>query len=115
MEFDELSNRVIGCAIEVHRHFGTGVTGIRLRTMPGLKMSSSVSCPLEKVDPSELPTGCKYFFVQSASLPGDAILMAKRIPSATTLFQAALLTSLGGFPSERLSSYTKLKSHKAFG
>ncbi|MEY4181068.1 MAG: hypothetical protein RLY70_4643 [Planctomycetota bacterium] len=25
MEFDELSNRVIGCAIEVHRHLGPGL------------------------------------------------------------------------------------------
>ena len=25
MEFDELSNRVIGCAIEVHRHLGLGL------------------------------------------------------------------------------------------
>ena len=25
MEFDELSNRVIGCAIEVHRHLGAGL------------------------------------------------------------------------------------------
>ena len=25
MEFDALSNRVIGCAIEVHRHLGPGL------------------------------------------------------------------------------------------
>lgn len=25
MEFDELSNRVIGCALEVHKHFGPGL------------------------------------------------------------------------------------------
>ena len=25
MEFDHLSNRVIGCAIEVHRHLGPGL------------------------------------------------------------------------------------------
>ncbi len=25
MEFDELSNRVLGCAIEVHRHLGPGL------------------------------------------------------------------------------------------
>ncbi len=25
MEFDDLSNRVIGCAIEVHRHLGPGL------------------------------------------------------------------------------------------
>ena len=25
MEFDPLSNRVIGCAIEVHRHLGPGL------------------------------------------------------------------------------------------
>ncbi|MDA0660557.1 MAG: GxxExxY protein [Planctomycetota bacterium] len=25
MEFDEISNRVIGCAIEVHRHLGPGL------------------------------------------------------------------------------------------
>ena len=25
MEFDELSNRVIGCAIEIHRHLGPGL------------------------------------------------------------------------------------------
>jgi len=25
MEFDELSNRVIGCALEVHRHLGPGL------------------------------------------------------------------------------------------
>ena len=28
MEFDELSNRVIGCAIEVHRHLGSGLLEI---------------------------------------------------------------------------------------
>jgi GxxExxY protein len=25
MEFNELSNRVIGCALEVHRHLGPGL------------------------------------------------------------------------------------------
>jgi len=25
MEFDELSNKVIGCAVEVHRHLGPGL------------------------------------------------------------------------------------------
>jgi len=30
MEFDDLSKRVIGCAIEVHRELGPGLLCIRL-------------------------------------------------------------------------------------
>jgi GxxExxY protein len=53
MEFDPLSNRVIGCAIEVHRHLGPGLLeSACLRclshemTLSGLKHEAEKALPL---------------------------------------------------------------------
>ena len=44
MEFDDLSNRVIGCAIEVHRHLG-----------PGLLESTYEQCLAAELSEHEIP------------------------------------------------------------
>jgi len=44
MEFDALSNRVIGCAIEVHRHLG-----------PGLLESAYEQCLAHELKLAEIP------------------------------------------------------------
>ena len=46
MEFDELSNRVIGCAIEVHRNLG-----------PGLLESAYEKCLAYELERSDIPFG----------------------------------------------------------
>jgi len=53
MEFDALSNRVIGCAIEVHRHLGPGLLEsacLRCRshemTLSGLEHETEKALPL---------------------------------------------------------------------
>jgi GxxExxY protein len=43
MELEELTNRVIGCAIEVHRHLG-----------PGLLESTYEQCLADELSPSEI-------------------------------------------------------------
>ncbi len=40
MEFDELSNRVIGCAIEVHRHLGPGLLESAYEQCLGIELST---------------------------------------------------------------------------
>ena len=44
MEFDELSNRVIGCAIEVHKHLG-----------PGLLESAYLQCLAHELSMTGIP------------------------------------------------------------
>ena len=44
MEFDDLSNKVIGCAIEVHRHLG-----------PGLLESTYEQCLAHELSESKIP------------------------------------------------------------
>ena len=41
VEFDELSNRVIGCAIEVHRQLGPGLLESAYRTCLGYELQST--------------------------------------------------------------------------
>ena len=36
MEFDELSRKVIGCAIEVHRNLGPGLYRIDISSVPSV-------------------------------------------------------------------------------
>jgi len=45
MKFDELSNRVIGCALEVHRHL-----------RPGLLESAYEQCPANELASSGIPS-----------------------------------------------------------
>jgi GxxExxY protein len=54
MEFDELSKRVIGCAIEVHRHLGPGLLESAYRqclahelNLAGIQVYSEVAMPVE--------------------------------------------------------------------
>jgi GxxExxY protein len=54
MEFDELSNRVIGCAIEVHKHLGPGLLESAYErclsselTSSDIKHSVQMSLPVE--------------------------------------------------------------------
>jgi len=49
MEFDKLSNRVIGCALEVHRHLG-----------PGLLESTYEQCLAHELKMSGIPFKLQY-------------------------------------------------------
>ena len=96
MEFDELSNRVIGCAIEVHRALGPGLLEstyeqclaheMRLKGM-GFK----VQCPFP-VEYKGVRLDCGYrvdFFVESA-----LIVELKSVEQVQSVHEAQLLTYL---------------------
>jgi len=54
VEFDELSNRVIGCAIEVHRHLGPGLLESTYRQCFAHELSrSQIHFEMEKSIPVE--------------------------------------------------------------
>ena len=98
MEFDDLSNRVIGCAIEVHRAFGPGLLESTYEqprcaplahelTLNGIPFK--LQCPLP-VEYKEVRLDCGYradFFVDEA-----LILELKSVEQIQSVHEAQLLT-----------------------
>ncbi len=54
MEFDALSNRVIGCALEVHRNLG-----------PGLLESTYEQCLAHEFRLVDIQSECKYYPIEA--------------------------------------------------
>ena len=73
MEFDDLSNRVIGCAIEVHRALGPGLlestyTQCVAHELTLNGVAFKLQCPLP-VEYKDVHLDCRYradFFIDSA-------------------------------------------------
>ena len=94
MEFDDLSNRVIGCAIEVHRALGPGLLESTYEqclahelTLNGIPFK--LQCPLP-VEYKEVRLDCGYradFFVDEA-----LILELKSVEPIQSVHEAQLLT-----------------------
>lgn len=94
MEFDELSNRVIGCAIEVHRALGPGLLESTYEqclahelTLKGIAFK--LQCPLP-VEYKEVRLDCGYradFFVEDA-----LILELKSVEQIQSVHEAQILT-----------------------
>jgi GxxExxY protein len=94
MEFDDLSNRVIGCAIEVHRALGPGLLestyGQCLAHELTLKgIAFKLQCPLP-VEYKEVRLDCgyrAYFFVENS-----LILELKSVEQMESVHEAQILT-----------------------
>ncbi|MGO9376003.1 MAG: GxxExxY protein [Syntrophobacteraceae bacterium] len=94
MEFDDLSNRVIGCAIEVHRALGPGLLESTYErclahelTLNGIAFK--LQCPLP-VEYKEVRLDCGYradFFVEDA-----LILELKSVEQIQSVHEAQILT-----------------------
>jgi len=95
-EFSELSNQVIGCAIEVHRHLG-----------PGLLESTYLQCLAREIHLHDLqfeierPLPVEYKGVRLDSgyrvdmlVEGELILELKAIEAVKPIHEAQLLTYL---------------------
>jgi GxxExxY protein len=94
MEFDELSNRVIGCAIEVHRSLGPGLLESTYEQCLAHEMrlhgiAFKLQCPFT-VKYKGVRLDCGYrvdFFVESA-----LILELKSVEKVQSVHEAQLLT-----------------------
>ena len=94
MEFDELSNRVIGCAIEVHRHLGPGLLESTYEQCLARELSLSnlpfrLQCPLPVVYKG-LHLECGYRV--DLLIQDRLIVELKAVEKLTGIHQAQLLT-----------------------
>ncbi len=94
MEFDKLSNRVIGCAIEVHRTLGPGLLESTYEQCLAREMMlTGLSFQLQYPQPVEykgLRLDCGYridLFVEE-----QLIIELKSVSQLTTVHEAQLLT-----------------------
>ena len=94
MKFDSLSNRVIGCAIEVHRELGTGLLESAYEQclahelkLGGIQFDRQKNLPVEykgqKID-------CGYRI--DLLVEGQLILELKCVDALTSVHQAQLMT-----------------------
>jgi GxxExxY protein len=94
MEFDELSNRVIGCAIEVHRNLGPGLLESAYRQCLACELSDA-GIPFQM----ELPLPIQYKHVLldcgyriDLLVSGDLIVEVKCVEPLLPIHQAQILT-----------------------
>ena len=94
MEFDELSRRVIGCAIEVHRELGPGLLESTYRQCLACELSHS-AIPFQM----ELPLPVRYKNVLldcgyriDLLVNGDLIVEIKGVETLLAIHQAQILT-----------------------
>ena len=94
MEFDELSNRVIGCAIEVHRCLGPGLLESTCEQCLVYEMSTSqiplqlqLSLPVQ-YNGVNLDCGYRMDFL----VAGSFVLELKRVERVLRIDEAQLLT-----------------------
>jgi GxxExxY protein len=87
MEFDELSRRVIGCAIEVHRSLGPGLLESTYRQCLACELSHA-GVPFQMEVP--LPVDCGYRI--DLLVRSDLIVEIKSVETLLPIHQAQLLT-----------------------
>jgi GxxExxY protein len=94
MEFDELSRKVIGCAIEVHRHLGPGLLESTYRQCLACELShASIPFQMELPLPvryKDLLLDCGYRI--DLLLSGDLIVEIKSVETLLPIHQAQILT-----------------------
>jgi GxxExxY protein len=115
MEFDDLSNRVIGCAIEVHRHLGPGLLESTYEQCLAHELSrNNIAFQLQLVQPvryKDVLLDCGYridVFVEN-----QLIIELKSVEKLLGIHEAQLLTymKLAGIKIGLLMNFnvTKLK------
>ena len=94
MEFDELSRKVIGCAIEVHRNLGPGLLQSTYRqgsacelSYAGIPFQMEVPLPVRYKD---ILLDCGYRI--DLLVGGDLILEIKCVETLLPIHQAQILT-----------------------
>ena len=94
MEFDPLSNRVIGCAIEVHRTLGPGLLESAYRqclahelSLAGIRFTMEVPLPVRY---KETLLDCGYRI--DLLIESDLIVELKAVESLLPIHQAQLLS-----------------------
>ena len=94
MEFDELSRRVIGCAIEVHRNLGPGLLESTYRQCLACELShEKIQFQMEVPLPvryKEMLLDCGYRIDLVVS--GDLIVEIKSVETLLPIHQAQILT-----------------------
>ena len=94
MEFDELSRKVIGCAIEVHRNLGPGLLESTYRQCLACELShASIPFQMELPLPvryKDLLLDCGYRIDLLVS--GDLIVEIKSVETLLPIHQAQILT-----------------------
>ena len=96
MEFDELSRKVIGCAIEVHRNLGPGLLESTYRQCLACELSHA-GIPFQMEVPlpvryKETLLGCGYRIDLLVS--GDLVVEIKCVETLLPIHQAKILTYL---------------------
>jgi len=94
MEFDELSRKVIGCAIEVHRNLGPGLLESTYRqclacelSQAGIPFQMEVPLPVRY---KEMLLDCGYRI--DLLISGDLIVEIKCVETLLPIHQAQILT-----------------------
>src|SRR5689334_3139460 len=94
MEFDELSKRVIGCALEVHRSLGPGLLESTYRQCLGYELSHA-SIPFQM----EVPVPVRYKgtlldcgYRLDLLVQADLIIEIKTVEALLPIHQAQILT-----------------------
>ena len=93
MEFDELSRKVIGCAIEVHRQLGPGLLESTYRQCLACELSHAIPFQMEVPLPvryKEVLLDCGYRIDLLVS--GDLIVEIKSVEALLPIHQAQILT-----------------------
>jgi GxxExxY protein len=116
MEFDELSNRVLGCAIEVHRELGPGLIESTYEQCLARELTlSGIAFRLQHPQPVEykgVRLDCGYR--ADVIVEGVLILELKSVEEIKGLHEAQLLTymKLAGVKTGLLINFnvTKLKN-----
>jgi GxxExxY protein len=94
MEFDELSRRVIGCAIEVHRQLGPGLLESTYRQCLACELSlAGISFQMELPLPvryKDLLLDCGYRI--DLLIGADLIVETKSVETLLPIHQAQILT-----------------------
>ena len=94
MEFDELSHKVIGCALEVHKQLGPGLLESTYEQCLARELSdAAIAFELQKSMPVEykgLWLGCGYRI--DVLVEGQIILELKSVEKLLPIHEAQLLT-----------------------
>ncbi|MDB5347936.1 MAG: hypothetical protein JWP89_6313 [Schlesneria sp.] len=115
MEFEELSSRVIGCAIEVHRILGPGLLESAYKQCLAYELSRSgiafqTQCP-QPVQYKDIQRDCGYRI--DILIENRLILELKSVETTKAIYEAQLLTymKLAGIKIGRLINFnnTRLK------